>query len=102
MGRDCAPAGLPPRSDARSGLSVTPAAGSVNADDPAHRVETADERTCLSPSARWLGEPKIGKFSAVPVRPPPKSRLHSLSCARFGGTLLRLAEKPSWDRRVWA
>ena len=28
MGRDCASAGLPPRSDARSGLSVTPAARS--------------------------------------------------------------------------
>jgi predicted component of type VI protein secretion system len=29
MGRDCASAGLPPRSDARSGLSVTPL-GQVN------------------------------------------------------------------------
>ena len=41
---ETAPAGLPPRSDARSGLSVTPAARSGElADDPAHRVRDAQQ-----------------------------------------------------------
>ena len=46
MGRDCPSAGLPPRSDARSGLSVTLATGSGElADDPAHRVRDAATKT---------------------------------------------------------
>ena len=45
MGRDCAPAGLPPRSDARSGLSVTPAAGSGElADDQRTAFEMQQDR----------------------------------------------------------
>ena len=46
MGGDCPLAGLPPRSDARSGLSVTLATGSGElADDPAHRVRDAATKT---------------------------------------------------------
>ena len=42
MGRDCASG--PPAKRTRSGLSVTPAAGSGElADDPAHRVRDAQQ-----------------------------------------------------------
>jgi hypothetical protein len=57
-GPETAPAGLPPRSDARSGLSVAPAAGSGElADDPAHRVRDAQqdrERRAPASARGWL------------------------------------------------
>ena len=68
---ETAPAGLPPRSDARSGLSVTPAAGSGElADDPAHRVRDAQQdrvrRFQRSEHDGWVSG-KSGKCSAVPA-----------------------------------
>ena len=54
MGRDCASAGLPPRSDARSGLSVTHAARSPST-TAAHEFDnTAFVGALASPDLDWL------------------------------------------------